>query len=64
MKTVTWADLFYVTVPGEVAFQGRHLFLLEEHIDRWREDPAGRYSLIISTDDVSEMRLGRFYPSL
>ena len=43
---ITWDDVGRIETPGWVAVRGRIFEVKQEHIDAWKEDPDGAWTLI------------------
>jgi hypothetical protein len=49
---ITWDDVGRIETPGWVTVRGRDFEVKQEHIDAWKQDPDGAWTLVgIDTDE-------------
>ena len=61
---ITWDDVGQIETPGWVSVRGRVFEVKQEHIDAWKEDPDGAWTLVqIGTDEDRQWVLDTFDPS-
>ena len=64
MSTITWDELDRIETPGLASFEGRTFQVRQTHIDAWKDDPEGVWTLVrFGTLQRSHWVLGSFHPS-
>ncbi len=64
MSTITWDELDRIETPGPATFEGRSFQLKQIHIDAWKEDPNGVWTLErFTTLPGEDWSLVSFHPS-
>ncbi len=64
MPTIGWRDTAFATTEGPNRYRGYTIRVCAEHIERWRDDPDGRFKLKPISGNSTAAELDKFFPSL
>ncbi|WP_156386538.1 hypothetical protein [Aureimonas sp. Leaf454] len=64
MQTITWRDADFTVEPGTIRTSRYDVAVEKEHVERWRDDPDGRFLVVPPAHERAPARLEKFYPSL
>lgn len=62
---ISWADVGEVQTPCWMTYRNMRFEIQQNHIDAWREDPDGLWTLVRTgpPDEPPRWALGTFYPT-
>ena len=59
---ITWDDVGRIETPGRVSVEGKSFQVEQVHIDVWKDNPGGAWTLReVRTDDSTRWALSSFY---